>query len=137
MVESDTSRPAGEGQAGVVLVVDDEESVRNIAVRMLQRLGYQVASAADGPGGLTYFQGHAREILCALIDMTMPGMSGEALCQALWASNPGARLVMMSGHAEQEMIQLMGSIPLAGFLQKPFNLERLRTLMAQVAGPPR
>jgi DNA-binding NtrC family response regulator len=136
MVESDASRPAGEPQAGVVLVVDDEESVRSIAVRMLQRLGYQVASAPDGPGGLAYFQDHAPMIRCVLIDMTMPGMSGEALCQALWAFDPGVRLVMMSGHAEQEMLQLMGSIPLAGFLQKPFNLERLRAVMAQVIGPP-
>src|SRR5689334_12249430 len=111
MVESDASRAAGEAQAGVVLVVDDDESVRSITVRMLQRLGYQVAGAADGPGGLAYFQAHARAIRCALIDMTMPGMSGEALCQALWAIDPNARLVMMSGNAEQEMLQLMGNIP--------------------------
>ena len=129
MVESEAGHGASAAQEAIVLVVDDEESVRNIAVRMLQRLGYQVASAADGPGGLAYFQDHAHTIRCALIDMTMPGMSGEVLCQALWALNPGARLVIMSGNAEQEMLQLMGSIPLAGFLQKPFNLERLRTLM--------
>lgn len=116
----------------VLLVVDDEESVRNIAVRMLQRIGYDAVAAADGRAGVEYFRQHASRIGGVLLDMTMPNMTGEAVCLAIRSIDPDARIVVMSGHAEEDMLDRMADLNLSGFLQKPFNLESMRATLARI-----
>jgi len=123
---------ASTGEA--ILVVDDEEAVISIAARMLQRIGYRAITASDGQTGIVRFQEHAPQIVCVLLDMTMPHMSGEAVCRAILAIDPGARIVMMSGYAEGDTISRMSDLKLAGFLQKPFNLETMRVTIARVIG---
>lgn len=124
--------PAEAPSYPVILVVDDETTVRTITARMLQRIGYQVVTAADGPDGIERFREHAGQVLCVLVDMSMPQMSGEATCQSIKAIDPAARLVLMSGHAEGQLASDLQYLDLAGFLQKPFNLDQLRTLVARV-----
>jgi len=132
MSANDVDSVPSEVKKPIVLVVDDEESVRNIAVRMLQRIGYDAVAAADGQAGIDYFRQHAGTIAGVLIDMTMPNMTGEAACLAIRAIDPSVRIVVMSGHAEEEMLQRMAYLNLAGFLQKPFNLELMRTTIAGI-----
>ncbi len=119
---------------GVILVVDDEESICTIAARMLQRLGYRAITASDGQTGIARFEERAQQIVCVLLDMTMPHMSGEAVSRAIQAIDPNARIVMMSGHAEDDMIGRMSDLKFAGFLPKPFNLERMRSTIARAVG---
>jgi two-component system cell cycle sensor histidine kinase/response regulator CckA len=125
------NEPASLG--GVILVVDDDESICTIAARMLQRLGYPAITASNGHAAIALFEEHAQQVVCVLLDMTMPEMSGEAVSRAIQAIDPDARIVMMSGHAEDDMISRMGDVRLAGFLQKPFNLARMRSTIARVA----
>jgi two-component system, cell cycle sensor histidine kinase and response regulator CckA len=117
-----------------ILVVDDEEAVLEVAARMLQRIGYRVITAGDGQTGIARFQEHARQIVCVLLDMTMPHVSGEAVGRAILAIDPGARIVMMSGYAEDDTLGRLSDLKLAGFLQKPFNLEMMRTTIGRVLG---
>ena len=126
--------PPPESADKFILVIDDDSSVRAITARMLERLGYRVITAVDGRAGVERFRENAEQTLCALIDMTMPQMSGEATCQALQAIDPTVRLILMSGHAEEQLATELDHLKLAGILQKPFNLEQLRLLIARVVG---
>lgn len=132
MSDNDVNSVTSKVSKPMLLVVDDEESVRSIAVRMLQRIGYDAVAAADGQAGIEYFLQHAGEIAGVLLDLTMPNMTGEAVCLAIRAIDPDARIVVMSGHAEGEMLQRMAYLNLAGFLPKPFNLELMRTTITRL-----
>ncbi len=111
---------------GTVLVVDDEEIVREVVVRTLESLGLRVISAIDGQEGVELFKAHASEISLVLMDLSMPRLSGDAALREIHGLQPGARVVLMSGYSEQEARQKFGDYGLAGFLQKPFELKSLK-----------
>jgi len=111
---------------GTMLVIDDEESVRNVASRMLKSLGFEVLSASDGEEGLRIYRVHADVISCVLLDLTMPRMDGEETFRELRRINPEACVILMSGFNEQEAGARFVGKGLAGFLQKPFTPAELR-----------
>lgn len=115
-----------------ILIIDDEEGIRNVAARMLERLGFKAMICADGPAGIAWFGAHADETLCVLLDLTMPLMSGEATLRELRAISPAAPVVLMSGHGLVELGQRFGQIQPTAFLQKPFNLTALREMLEVV-----
>ncbi|MCG8348486.1 MAG: PAS domain S-box protein [Chloroflexales bacterium] len=106
---------------GTVLVVDDEESVRKAAKRMLERLGVRVLLAADGPTGIELFMTYAADIDCILLDMTMPHLDGKQVFAQICEIDPRVPVVLMSGYAEQETLSLFGELGPVGFLKKPFT----------------
>lgn len=103
-----------------LLVADDNDAVRQVARRALNRAGYDVVTAADGLEALKLFQTHSGEVDAVLLDMTMPNMNGEETCRQLRQLDPTIPIVMMSGYNEQEVIRKLSGRGLAGFLQKPF-----------------
>lgn len=109
-----------------VLVVDDEELVRNVSKMMLERLGYRVLTAADGAEGVHVFTEHKDEISVVLLDMTMPRMGGLEAFQALRQVRPDIQVILASGYNEQDAADRFVGQGLAGFLQKPFQLPTLR-----------
>ncbi len=115
-----------------ILVVDDEEEVRRIAVRMLERFGFQVLTAAQGSDGVEMYRSHADDIALVLLDMTMPRMNGVEVFHQIRQINPTARVVLMSGYDEQEATRQFAGEGLAGFLHKPFTLTDLRAKIDQV-----
>jgi PAS domain S-box-containing protein len=119
---------------GIVLVVDDEPSVRNVATRMLQKIGFTVLTAADGREGLDVFRARRGEIVAVLMDLTMPHMDGESAFRELRALEPGVRVILMSGFNEQEAINRFTGKGLAGFMQKPFAIETLRRKLEETLG---
>jgi PAS domain S-box-containing protein len=128
-IEAAPSR--GTVAGGTVLVVDDEESVRDVASRMLEREGYAVLLAGDGAEALRIFTGHADRIGLVLLDMTMPRKNGIETFAELRALDPAVRVVLTSGYDRQEATQELVDRGLAGFLQKPFTLEDLRTCLRE------
>jgi PAS domain S-box-containing protein len=116
---------------GTVLVVIDEEAVRTVTTRMLERLGFAVLTATDGQTGIETFQAHAAEIDCTLLDMTMARMSVEEIVAALQGIRSDAAVLLISSYSEQEMRQRFGAIGLAGFLQKPYSPAELREALQQ------
>jgi CheY-like chemotaxis protein len=109
---------------GTVLVVDDDCDVRELSEIMLRGFGFEVLSALDGRQGVEAFRKRADEICVVLLDLTMPGMSGEEALREIQEIRPEQRVVLMSGYNEDYAAsRFTGRI--AGFLQKPFTREDL------------
>ncbi len=135
--DRETEAERGAKLAGVVLVVDDEPSVLAVTSRALRAFGMKVLSAPDGQEAVRTFQQHAGEIDCVLLDMTMPGMTGEDTIRALRAIRPGASVILMSGYSESEVSNRFAEHALSGFIQKPFELRVLREAIDRVLDAPR
>ena len=112
--------------AGTVLLADDEPMIQRVAKLMLQRLGFSVLVASDGKEALELYQAHRKEIVCVLLDLTMPRMDGGECFQRLRKLNPSVCVLMTSGYEEQEVTQRIVGKGLAGFVQKPFRMEALQ-----------
>ena len=110
---------------GTILIIDDEEIVRSVTGRILQSFGFKVVSAADGVEGLSLFRSHDDEIVAVLLDLTMPGLDGEAVFRELRAMRQNVPVLLMSGYNEQDAIPRFAGKGLAGFLQKPFTVDQL------------
>jgi CheY-like chemotaxis protein len=109
----------------VVLIVDDEESVRRTVGQMLQRLGYHTLLAADGLEGIALFQAHAEQVSCILLDVTMPQMSGLEALQAIRTIEADVPIILMSGYSKEAIIQHDEGLAAVDFLAKPFSLTEL------------
>ncbi|MCX7049840.1 MAG: PAS domain S-box protein [Candidatus Sumerlaeota bacterium] len=122
---------------GGILLVDDEEIVRNIAKRMLESMGFKVLIAEDGREAVNLYQDRAAEINLVLLDLTMPVMNGEEAFRELRRLDPHVRVIMSSGYTESEIASRFAGKGLAGFIQKPYRLawlrERLQAIL-QAAG---
>ena len=125
---------AGSRGSGTILLVDDEELVRDVAGRTLERLGYSVLVAEDGVEALKVFREHKDEIVCVLLDLTMPRMGGEETLTELLKINPGVQVVLSSGYSEHELKGRLQGRGLAGFIQKPYEMALLRTKLSEILG---
>ncbi|MCX5771108.1 MAG: response regulator [Candidatus Hydrogenedentes bacterium] len=115
-----------------VLVVDDEEVVRRVVSRMLNRLGYKVLAAADGTEAVEIFSGQPDDIGCIIVDLAMPGMDGQQTFLALRQIRPDACILLATGFEEEEVVRRFKDQGFAGFIQKPFSLETLAQKLTDV-----
>ncbi len=120
---------------GCVLVVDDEDAVREMMGRSLRKLGYRVLSAADGAEGLETFRHHADRIDLVILDMIMPRLSGPDTFAAIRAAAPGARIVVATGFSEDDAVDDLRAAGLQGVLRKPFQLAELSQVVARALAP--
>jgi PAS domain S-box-containing protein len=116
---------------GTVLLVDDEETVLAVGREMLERLGFSVLTAEHGRQALELYERHREEIVCVLLDFTMPHMDGEETFRELRRMNPDVRVIMCSGYSEQEIASRFSGKGLARALQKPYLLDDLRHAMQE------
>jgi signal transduction histidine kinase len=119
--------------SGVVLLVDDEQPVIDIAGRMLEMLGFSVETAKDGMEALEVFGRKRTEIRCILLDLTMPRMNGEEAFRELRRLDPGIPIVLSSGYSELEVATRFSGEKVAGFMQKPYRFSELRDLLQKVS----
>jgi signal transduction histidine kinase/ActR/RegA family two-component response regulator len=110
---------------GLILVVDDEEIVRETTRLMLEENGFSVLSANDGVEAVELYRGRAGEIAAVLLDMTMPRMGGEEAFRELRRIDPTVAVILSSGFTEQEALNHFAGKGLAGFLQKPYRAREL------------
>lgn len=108
-----------------VLVVDDEELVRHVAASTLEYYGYRILVAADGTEAVKRFAAEPDSIHLVLLDLTMPGMSGEETLRELQGIRPQVRVLLSSGYDQDEATQRFSGKGLAGFLKKPYVAPRL------------
>jgi PAS domain S-box-containing protein len=104
-----------------ILVIDDEDTVRQTAKSALESYGYRVRVAANGKEGVRIFQELSHEIAAVLLDMTMPVMSGEEALVRLKSIRPDIRVVLSSGYNEADATRRFTGKGLAGFVQKPYT----------------
>ncbi|MCB1767653.1 MAG: response regulator, partial [Candidatus Competibacteraceae bacterium] len=119
---------------GTVLLVDDEESVRSLGARMLERIGFQTLIATDGQEALELYETRSEDIVLVLLDLTMPYMDGEEAFRQLRRANPRVRVVMTSGYTEAEIAPRFAGKRLCGFLQKPYTLDTLTVCLRDALG---
>jgi PAS domain S-box-containing protein len=111
--------------SGIVLLVDDEESVRGIGKEMLQELGFTALTANDGREAIEMYKQNP-DISFVILDLTMPHIDGEQCFRQLKQLNPDIKVIMSSGYNEQEVTQKFVGKGLAGFVQKPYKLSVLK-----------
>src|SRR3990172_5365039 len=117
---------------GTVLVVEDEEMVLDACKEMVESLGFPALAARDGREAVNIFREHAGEVVCILLDLSMPGMDGLAACSELRRIRPDVRVVLTSGYNEEEATQRFTGQGLAAFLQKPYEIKDLGDVLGQV-----
>ncbi len=110
-----------------VLVVDDDESVRTVAVDMLEVVGWNVISAVDGNATIQALADHRDEVGVVLLDYMMPGMPSADVATELKRLAPEIPIILSSGYAESEATATFPGKGLAGFLQKPSRSRCCRT----------
>jgi PAS domain S-box-containing protein len=121
--------------SGTVLVVDDEETVRTVAARMLERLGFTVVLANDGREGMEKFRANPNRFSLVLLDLTMPHLDGEETFRQMRTLNPSVRVILTSGFNQQEAVNRFAGKGLSGFIQKPFELGSLIQVIRSVLPP--
>ena len=113
-----------------VLLVDDEQLLRRSFGRLLRQHGFQVTEAAGGAEALTLYEAGKHDLV--ILDLDMPGMSGEATQLELLRRRPEARIMFASGHADQQREAVVRERGARAFLQKPYEIEVLVTTIHQV-----
>jgi two-component system cell cycle sensor histidine kinase/response regulator CckA len=123
---------AAAGGSETVLLVEDEESVRELVRETLKTRGYKVIEASDGIAGLRVSEEHQGNIEILITDVVMPGMSGRELAKRVAAARPNIRVLYLSGYTEDAIIHEGALEPGTGFLQKPFTLQVLARKVREV-----
>jgi PAS domain S-box-containing protein len=121
--------------SGTVLVVEDEEGVREVAERMLQEIGFSTLTASDGREALEMMDRMGDRVIAVLLDLSMPRMGGQETFRNLRQVRPSLPVILMSGYTEQVVApQFTGAGPgITAFLQKPFVAEDLIGILRSVA----
>lgn len=115
---------------GTILIIDDEDALRTIGQRVLERFGFTVITAADGEEGLERFLARNKEIAAIILDLTMPRMTGEEVLREIRRINPRVRVIITSGYSAEELEERFKDQNVTSFLQKPYPtlslVEKLR-----------
>ncbi len=111
---------------GTILIVDDEQMIRELAQEALEDLGYKTLTASDGEKALEVFKKNQEKVSCVILDLMMPNMDGVATFEHLRKMDQHVKVILCSGYNEQEATQRFEGQGLAGFLHKPFRLSDLK-----------
>jgi PAS domain S-box-containing protein len=109
----------------LILVIDDEEPVREAVTDILDIEGLRVINAPDGWTGIELYRERQAEIDLVILDLSMPGLSGDATLTQLRQINPQVRVLLASGYSQTEVAERFAGQPAVSFMQKPFDLEQL------------
>jgi two-component system cell cycle sensor histidine kinase/response regulator CckA len=119
-----------------ILLAEDEPVVRTFLRHVLTEAGYELLEAADGAAALTMASTHADAIHLLISDVVMPGMNGSDLADRLRTDRPHARVLLISGHAEQLIVERALQKPGTAYLRKPFTAAELLTGVRQILDAP-
>jgi CheY-like chemotaxis protein len=121
-----------EGSLMTILVVDDEEPVRELLGAILSEAGYQVTLASSGKDALLLYRRRGPEISLVLLDLLMPEMSGLSLLQSLLRLNPAVKAIVVSGASYEGKDNESLASGARGVVEKPFQPEELLATVERV-----
>jgi two-component system cell cycle sensor histidine kinase/response regulator CckA len=121
------------GDGRLVLVVDDEDLVRSTTRRSLERRGFRVLEAADGPTAVALFTDHKAAVAAVVLDMIMPGMRGREVYLALRKLRADVPVLLVSGSGLDDEAYSIIALGVGGFLAKPYDDEQLAASVEAVA----
>ena len=119
-----------------MLVVDDEGAVLQMIADVLEGAGLSWMACSDGDAAVRLVQERAGEISLVLLDLSMPGLSGEATLEELRRIRPDLPVLLSSGYAEAEATSRFVGHGLAGFIQKPYRPDALVAAVRRALGRP-
>jgi len=117
---------------GKILIVDDEDTVRGMAKRLLEHLGYSVITARNGQEGVDLYAERHAEIDAVVLDMIMPGMGGRDAFVRMKEINPNIKALLSSGYAQNGKAQEIIDMGVKGFLQKPYTVKDMAQKLGEV-----
>ena len=126
------SQPSEASGCETVLLVEDEESVRELVRLTLSARGYKVLEAENGEAGLSIAEACKDHIDILITDVVMPGIGGRELAKKLLIIRPGISVLYLSGYTEDAVVAQGASGPASAFLQKPFTLQNLAKKVREV-----
>ncbi len=128
----DAEESTGWRGSGKVLLVDDEHYVRSVGEAVLRYLGFEPLIAITGWEALELVDRGDPELRAVILDLSMPGLSGEETLRRLRQEHPSLPVVISSGYSEDEVSPALKSLGMAGFLQKPYRPSDLRRVLRRV-----
>ncbi len=123
------------GLFGTILVVDDMEDVRRTVSRAIEARGLEVIAVGGGPAAVEALRTHGDRIRAAVVDMSMPGMDGEATLRALRELSPALPILLASGFDEHAAAERLTVLPGVAFLPKPFRIDALMDALGTLLDP--
>jgi CheY-like chemotaxis protein len=120
-----------------ILLVEDEETVRDLVREVLGMHGYQVLEASNAAKAITVGEQHTGPIDLLVTDVVMPGMSGKELAERLGTTRPAMKVLYMSGYTDSAIVNHGVLVPGTAFLQKPFTPTVLARRVGEVLHPGR
>ena len=131
--EKKKTRELAQGE-GLILVVDDEEIMRQTAELILEKCGYKVITASDGAEGVKIFRERHGEIKGVLLDLVMPRKSGEQAFLEMRNIKSDVKVILASGFRQDERVNIAVEKGIGAFIQKPYTMEKLAEVAAEVFG---
>jgi PAS domain S-box-containing protein len=120
--------------SGTILIADDEDSVRDVATQIVKFFGFEVLLAKDGREAVEIVQQQRDQIVCVLMDLTMPKLDGEQAFHEMRRIAPNINVILCSGYAGNETFEHLTQKGLAGFLNKPYSVTALRETLNRILG---
>jgi PAS domain S-box-containing protein len=127
----DSRPPIPRGRGEGVLVIDDEQVIRDVFLSILRRFGYRVFEAPDGRTAVDLYERHQRDIALVVVDMMMPGMDGRAVIRALRKINAQVKVIVVSGMLENDQFNADGEFGDVELVRKPVMSELLLGKVAE------
>jgi PAS domain S-box-containing protein len=124
------------GNAELILLIDDETSIRLVTGRTLEAYGYQVITACDGADGLAKYTARRGEVAIVITDMMMPVMSGVETIRALLKLDPAARIIASSGVNMKGAEEEAARNGVGFFLHKPYTVAKLHAILKEALQSP-
>ncbi|MEM6792946.1 MAG: response regulator [Acidobacteriota bacterium] len=117
---------------GTILVVDDEDIVRDVLTLMLRNTGFEVLAASSGHEAIQLYEKHSHGVAAVVLDLTMPGIDGLETFSELRRINPEVRVILSSGYSGDTLIERYMEQGFAAFVPKPFKVTTLRETLRRV-----
>ncbi len=127
-----SARPALPRGTETIVVVEDDTSVRELIVRLLERQGYRVFAFGSGPDALAWVRGHADTVHLLITDVIMPGMNGRELAETVKSLRPAIRVLYASGYTANVIVHHGVLKPGVEFIAKPFAASALATRVREL-----
>ena len=130
--ETEEDLPLGEGE--LILVIDDEDSIRDITKKSLESYNYKAITASDGIEAIALYAEHRNEISIVLTDIVMPIMDGLTTIRTLQKINPQVKIIAVSGLFSNEKVNAITEVGIKAFLSKPYTAQQLLQTIGNVKG---
>ena len=132
IVESQESKSSAMGGNETILLVDDEEFIRELGVDVLGQAGYTVLTASNGEQALEVYRRERERIALVILDLIMPGMGGSKCLEELLKVTPRARVLIASGYSPDASTKGALEAGAVAFINKPYNNKQLLELVRKI-----